>query len=336
MKKFLIFAGILAFMSCSSDDSNGNPVITEPPVLPITSKNILVVGNDYLAQVDFKTGEVNEINVDNAHFEFPAYDDAAKKLYDLSKEHILTLDFNTKKLTKREFAPGFVEYMEGMTMLDGKGNLLTYFYSGFKHLGYSSFYKINIDAATNRIENGSQKLNSMLTSKEKSIFSYQLNNKKDKLYALYQEDLGQGKAKYSMLILNPNDLEDYDEDTEKKTIALPASFGTDKNSFGFFIDKDDNLLFVTSDNRLVKFDLITKKETELYKFEKTFIGDVVYDKTTHNIYFLLLDKEDANGDSKYTKLAALNLSENIYKERNLVFKKEHVLELSSLLMVDPF
>lgn len=346
MKKYLFLASILAFMSCSSDDSSSNGGHEDPKPgqeVPKTKKSILVVGydaavkTDYLSQINPETGEVSVMTgIDGADFRFPEYDEQSKKLYDLTQDHIVTLDFNTKKLTKREFTPGFVEGIEDATLLDGKGNLLTYFYRGYEFAGYSSFYKINLTSAVNRIDNGSQKLNQLLRSEKQTIFQYVLNNKKDKLYALLRDNLEGNKAKYSLLLLNPNDIEDYDDNTEQKTIALPSSFGSDQGGFGFFIDKDDNLIFNTSDNRLVKFDLATKKETELYKFENTYIGDLAYDKSTNNIYYLTVDSVKENENSKYTKLVIVNLGSKAKKTIDLKFKNQGELELTSLVMVDPF
>ncbi|MEK6492192.1 hypothetical protein [Myroides odoratimimus] len=336
MKKFLLFAGILAFMGCSSDDSNSGNTDGGQAVLPPTTKNVLLVGHDYMSQIDIRTGEVRDIDVKGAHFEFPYYDEGSKKLYDLTQNEILTLDFssnsNSKNVFKREFTPGFVEYMEGNTLLDNSGNLWTYFYRGYEHGEYSSFYKINLTEATNRIENGSQQLNKLLSTDKKSIFSYTFNNKKDKLYALLREMTGENTAKYSLLVLNPNDLEDYDENTAQKTIALPTSFGSDKNGYGFFVDKNENVVFITSSNKLVQFDLMTRKETLLYQFSDAFIGDVVYEKKTHNIYYLELDKDR----KKYVRLVIVNLDNKASVVKELKFKNQEEIELTSLLMVDPF
>lgn len=346
MKKYFFLASILAFMSCSSDDSSSNRGSEEPKPgieVPKTKKNVLLVGydaaadTDYLSQINPETGEVIEIkDLDASDFNHPEYDEQAKKLYDLTQDQIITLDFNTKKLTKKEFTPGFVVDPEGMPLLDGKGNLLFHFFRGYEFAGYSSFHKINLTTNINRIENGSQKLKALLNSFDRNVFNFQLNNKKDKLYAQVLERLDNDKAKFTLLVLNPNDIEDYDDNTEQKTIALPASFGSDQAGYGFFIDKDDNLIFITSDNRLVQFDLTTKKETELYKFENTYIGDLVYDKTTNNMYYLTVDSVKENENSKYTKLIIVNLGNRAKKTIDLKFKNQGVLELTSLVMVDPF
>jgi len=301
MKKLIcLFACTALFAACSSDDSNQEPEVTPPAVTEPTKSKVIVSKNFPdkrgigLYELDPSNGKFEMIKefeeIDN--MESINYDAVDKKLYGISFENqLLKFDLEKKETVFIKDITPTLEVDIDYSFIDKRGELLAYGYDRGQFDVFNSFITIDKEKAIGTPKGVSKELNKKL--EDASIFYLTYNEQQDRVVAFCEEsDYEKGVTNFSLLLLNPHNLADFDTKTEEKTIAI-KELNYQSNAHGIVVDKNQNyfIAYDKLDTNIVA--LVDTKTGELNNLLELFNLEVMaYDKNMNSLYFISGSRED--------------------------------------------
>lgn len=307
MKKILLFASVLAFMSCSTDNSTDTPETPKPPIKENGLGRVLFLEDDIkdLAMNlslfnpnDDKLTLVTKFDTDKYPYVYDfAVNDANKEMYamTLGNEKILTYNYDKKEeVSYVDLSPKNLlsDPDVGVVVADDR---VIYFDSGKGGDNDERFVSVNPKTGQIKVENESKELVKYYKGGSCLYASIDQKNKNEIVALLYSRDFDTfEESQMTIVRLNANNFKEFDSNTKEKVITLkPYSEGEGKEC-GFVQDKNGVFYYAfnkanNSSKSIVT--IVNPKDGSLSKiFETGAIYDMMYDELSHSL-FLIGDRE---------------------------------------------
>ncbi|WP_158210490.1 hypothetical protein [Myroides phaeus] len=303
MKKLVyLFACTALFAACSSDDSNVESEVVPPVVIEPTKSKVVFSTYDNTNRISYlyelnpvdgqyeKIKEFKESEIDN--LQNFSYDATNKIFYGISSEQkLLKFDLEKKEtISIKTITPDFgvdIDY----SFIDKRGKMFAYGYNKMNPLLFNNFISIDKEMATGIKGNSSKELSKMLVGN--SIFYYTYNEQQDKVVALFESfNREADTSDFSLLLLNPTNLEEFDTQKEKNTIVI-KQLDHLADTFGIVVDKNQNYYIgyeVYDEDEVAFIDTTTGELHKLFNLYS--IYGMTYDKNSNSLYVFSKEKND--------------------------------------------
>ncbi|MDM1396667.1 hypothetical protein HX049_05710 [Myroides odoratimimus] len=309
MKKFLLFAGILAFMSCSTDNSTDTPETPKPPIKENESGRVLFLEDDIkdramnLSLFDPKDDKItllSKFDTDKyPHVYDFAVNDANKEMYamTLGNEKILTYNYDKKEeVSYVDLSPKNLLFDPYVSVVVADDRVV-YFDSGKGGDNDERFVSVNPKTGQIKVENESKELVKYYKGGSCLYASIDKKNKNEIVALLYNHDFDTfEESQMTIVRLNAYNFKEFDSNTKEKIITLkPYSEGEGKEG-GFVQDK--NGVFYYAFNKASNpaksiVTVVNPKDGSLSKvFETGAIYDIMYDELSHSLFLIAEGESD--------------------------------------------